>query len=624
LFAGALALAAIVYCLTLPEGLPWNVSIRDAAVGRGPFYARYVFEMFYGNVLAATVTCTAVAAGLLAAVVNRYLGWKVAAGAALVWIFLPPVWNRAVTGERFVCLASLGIAALWTVNAVALVVTKKARNRPKAMPLPEGEDGIDSPMRISAWQVRVNAIAGWIALGAACLFAIVSCTLRDPLLGEVASAFARGIVEEADGRIIVMDGACDEQIVCELGSRNEEVGMMDGLRSVSLRNDDAYRADLLARVKSAFPTETNLWVAANIGARAYAERAVAAHPERFYLMNGNSMTLKGWERRWEAFALYLKSSDRFVPVARRHFAYEGNVLANRLADRRAGSKSVKRRQHAERQAWNLYRRLYKEVDPGNFSALINMNELIRRGFDPGSENKAMVRRDLERFLRDKANRALAPELVQACGPIRRDPELWAKLEAEAKARQSAQGKASGGKKGRDGLQTLSHWNSDMIQAMNDHEIDKAARIARAILAKPEGRGSLPANAVMGLSAAQAGDYVASEAFLRTATAATNGVPPLLLNEYADTLMHLGRLDEAEAWARRAVREAPKDHWFARLTLAQVLEKKIEKGEESDETDDETLEKMRVEATDLLRRLAGTCPQECEARVRDMLRRVQEL
>jgi len=113
----------------------------------------------------------------------------------------------------------------------------------------------------------------------------------------------------------------------------------------------------------------------------------------------------------------------------------------------------------------------------------------------------------------------------------------------------------------------------MCQLMDKGEIVQAGRIARAILSNPKWHGFIPANAVMGSVAAYEGDYVASERFFQVATDTTNTVATVVLNNYADTLMNLGKLAEAEKIARRAVKESEETFWLARLTLAEILEKR---------------------------------------------------
>ena len=120
--------------------------------------------------------------------------------------------------------------------------------------------------------------------------------------------------------------------------------------------------------------------------------------------------------------------------------------------------------------------------------------------------------------------------------------------------------------------TLVAWNNEMIEAHGRGDLAKAERIARRILSEPEWRGFIPANAVMGSALAQAGDYAAAAAFFKAALSGRGAAAPqpAVMNDYADTLWHLGRYDEAEVFARRAVAESGGKTDLYKLTLAQIL------------------------------------------------------
>jgi len=642
LFWGATAGALALYWMTAPDGLPWNPSAISHPIWR------YFVAMAGGNAIVLSCLAAAVSGGLIAAMVNRYLGWRLGVAAALVWIFLPGVWNRAITGERGICLAAMCVVAAWTLNAVALRVLKKARKvlaARKSVPNAVGGDVLGAPSAHDEKVKRgkVNRIAGWVALGAAVVFAVVSLTLHDYRYGEAASVFARGVVEAAGVRCIVLSGVCDDQIVREVEREKVKVEGQGQHRNfssdsagqhskkgnpplltlasdldlscISLRNDDAYRTNLVRLVRSAFPSETNLWVAAQVSPKAFVDAAIVKYPDRFYLMNGKSTTFEAWEKRWEAFKPYLESSDPFVREARRMFGYEGNAVGNAICDGEvrgqrsevrqrnlaigaaapltsgqetasplAGQRNEKGDIHCltsdlgpltSSTAWQLYKRIYTEIDPGNFSALVNMSEMIRRGHAVSGEEKKKVQEKLEQFFKDANNRKHMRDIARAAGPVRADPALMEKLAAEAKRRIAAK-IAAGEKVGvNPEILTLVEWNDEMCQCMDKGELAKAGRIARAILSNPKWRGFIPANAVMGSVASYEGDYVASERFFQVATDTTNKVVSADLNNYADTLMHLGKLDEAEKVARRAVNESSEKFWLARLTLAEVLEKKEE-------------------------------------------------
>lgn len=569
LFWGGFALALALYALTAPEGLPWNASTHAALAYLGevvpppslphPVWGFFV-QVLCGPV-ALSVFAAAVAAGLVGALVGRYFGWRVAVAAIVAWVFLPGVWNRAILGERSVCLAAMLVVAVWILNAVLLGVFRKMQAL-RAAAQAQGSAAITSHGKKGG---RAERVFGWAAMGAAGVFALASLTLHDYALGEAASAFAKGVVAAADGRIIVLNGVCDNQIARETDA------------AVFIRDDDAYRTNLVKWVRREWPDETNLWVAAQVGVRAFVESATRKFPDRFYLMNGPSTTAEAWEKRWTDFRPFLDSSDPFVPAARKAFAREGNAVANALLDAKGGSED-------EKAAWELYRRIYEEVDPGNLAALLNQSEMIRRGFAASGETKKAVQKRLEEFFGRPDNRRRAKEIVRAAGPVRADPGLMEKLAEEAKRRIAAKVAAGETVEAPQELLTLVEWSNEMVTLMDRGETDKAGRIARAILSHPQWQGFVPANGVLGAVAAKEGDYVASEAFFRAATDTTNAVPPVVLNDYANTLMHLGKLDEAEENVRRAIAAADGTFWLGRLTLAEVLEKKALRGAEGTEAE----------------------------------------
>jgi len=312
--------------------------------------------------------------------------------------------------------------------------------------------------------------------------------------------------------------------------------------------------------------------------------AARRHPDRFYVMTGKDSTLEDWEKRWEAFKPYLKSKDSFVAVARRMFGYEGNLVANALCD---GEEKGQESEVRQRTAYALYKRIYDEIDPGNISALVNMSEMIRRGYVVSGAEEKNVQEELRKYFKNLSQWKYAREILRASGPVRADSSEVEKIVAEAKSQIAA--KIADGEKVDYSPEILSlvEWNNEMLQLMDQGEIVKAGRVARAILSRPEWQGSVPANAVMGSVTANEGDYVSSEAFFKAVADTTNVVPAVVLNDYADTLAQLGKLEEAERLARRAVNESDETLWVARLTLVQILEKKMKKKKiEEDETIDE--------------------------------------
>ena len=120
--------------------------------------------------------------------------------------------------------------------------------------------------------------------------------------------------------------------------------------------------------------------------------------------------------------------------------------------------------------------------------------------------------------------------------------------------------------------TLIALNNEMIRAHGRGDLAGAEKTARKILSQPEWRTFVPANAVMGSALAQKGEYVAAAAFFKAALSGkgTAAPQPVVMNDYADTLRHLGRYAEAEAFARRAIAASGGKVPLFRQTLAEIL------------------------------------------------------
>jgi len=583
IFWSATALAFALYWLSRPDGLPW--------IGEGvayPFLWRYCVRMFGGNAVLMSSVAAAVSGGLLGAVANRYLGWRVGVAAALAWVVMPPVWNGAITGGFGVCVASAAVIALWAGNLVFLWATRKAA-AVQGLGLEESGTAADEnrpPTVVSdgrAMRAKINRIASRALLGAAGFFALVSSVAHDYTYGEAATVYAQGIVEEAGERIILLNGVCDEQVVYEVRGQRLEVrgqtkegnhrcltsdlGPLTSIRTISFRHSDAERPNLVAWAKSSFPSETNLWIAAQVSPTVFAEEAVKAHPDRFYAMTGRSTTPEKWAARWAAMGRYLQSGDPFVPVMRRAFAYEGNALANAmLEDAAAGG-------GREDAAWALYLRVFEEIEPGNLAAAVNLGEMMRRGHPAADLLRSRITGVLADFSKRVSGRRSLAEVasqVVSSGPVMRDRRALDEMRERITARMAELKDRSVPHRLSDKLMTLVAWNNRMIEAYGAGDLAKAARIARTILSRPEGRGFVPASAVLGAALLQEGDFVASEAFYRTAVRGRDKVPAAVLNDYADTLRRLGRLGEAETYGRRAVAESGGKVWVFRLTLAEIL------------------------------------------------------
>ena len=115
-------------------------------------------------------------------------------------------------------------------------------------------------------------------------------------------------------------------------------------------------------------------------------------------------------------------------------------------------------------------------------------------------------------------------------------------------------------------------NNEMIRAHGRGDLAGAEKTARKILSQPEWRTFVPANAVMGSALAQKGEDVAAAAFFKAALSGKGAAAPqpVVMNDYADTLRHLGRYAEAEAFARRAIAASEGKVSLYKLTLDEIL------------------------------------------------------
>lgn len=515
---GAAGATAALYYLTSPEG-----------------------ATLYG------IGYAALGAGLVGYLVSRLLGWRVGLAAALLWTTLPPIWYRAISDEK----ATLRAVGAILIIAALYYLTKRALNFfRKLMRKPPKIGSVNSRHQTR----RRNRLVSRIVLSVACLTALIAVTSHDYRYGEIAGVFASGIVEAAGERVIILDGAFDEEIIAELTKCGKSA-------YVSLKNDEETREQLVEWSKANFPEEEKLWLGARVSPAAFVELALESHRDKFYSMNGSDTTREAWERRVEALTPYLKSIDPAVKLVKRHLGFEGNHVANKLAD-----------EGKEADAYKIYALIYGEVDEENASALINMSELIRRGFKLGEADKRRIKDRLETFLKNKRNREHLREIVRGAGPVRADPELMAKMIEEANKKREEAKQAGVEEKFvvPEEVKSLIEANGEMLKAMDRGDKETASKIARSILSKPEWRGFIPANAVMGEILAKEGDFAASERFYEVATSTTNRVGVMVYAGYANTLKELKKLEEAEAMARKAVNSSDESYWPARLILADIL------------------------------------------------------
>jgi len=552
LFIGAVALAAALYGFTRPDGVPWGVAaLPFGALGDRPL--PHLFPITY-------YLLPALAAGCLGAVVTRYLGWRVGLASAIAWTFTPIVWNGAILGQPVILYASAGIVGLWFLNTILVDVLGKAA----AVRYDERQQGQGTVSGGGAfrWRQRINHLASQTLLAAAVVFAIVSLCLHDYRLGEAASVYARGVVEEAGERVIVLNGLLDRQIEWVKGIGNGEQGIGVDFSALSLKKTDDAIALLALEdwVKREWPEDAELVHAAQQNVMDFLTVALDRHPERFYLMDGSRATLETWTTRWADFAPYLDSSDVFVPTARRLFAHEANAVANRLQET---DKSA---------AWRLYWRILNDVNPRNIAALVNLKGMMSNGYPANTQEMAAVEDGLAEFLGVPHNRHNALAILQAAGPVRHNAELLATMEATR--RWITQPNRTGEMPPE--VEHMIDLSDEMIVARAEGDKEKSERLARQILVNPCWRRWPPANAVLGDVLAVRGEYAAAEAYYRMATAGGRETPDLVWSNYASVLIELGQFDEAEAILRRGIERTGGKFPPFQKTLNELRRKRIEK------------------------------------------------
>lgn len=131
--------------------------------------------------------------------------------------------------------------------------------------------------------------------------------------------YCRGIVEEANGRWIVLNGVLD--------FRFREVAPDAVL--ISRRGDERERLRISGLVDAEYPAFTNLHVAIQAGIGPFIDVLSAVAPDRIYVPPG-SVTYDGWHSRWNRINGYLGHGYRSEKAIRRVFALDGISVADRL------------------------------------------------------------------------------------------------------------------------------------------------------------------------------------------------------------------------------------------------------------------------------------------------------
>ena len=546
-FIGATVSAFALYYFTAHGEIPWNDATHWMLAVRGVIVPddacevgiwRWFLELFGSRQILLGCALGALAAGFFAALLYRMFGRRIAAAGTIAAAFSPWMWYGATSGEVYMGWLCGITFAVWLFAKLVMHVTRKIRALPEPT-LPE--------------ETLYHRIVFWFVFAMAVVYAMHEVPRHEYYRNLLPEYFARGVCEEAQGKWLVTDGFCDDQIAAV----NDGLGL--GLKLVLSRTDEAYIRELAELAKREFPGDDGMIAAARAGARVFADEL--AKTTTVYRMNGDGTSAAGLKRRWGVVKPLFKRYDEheFMPAMRRHFGVEGNAVGNRLQD-----------EGKLAEAWKMYLEVYTEFDPGNFSAMVNMGVMLRRGFPMDERIVRLVESGLADFFNDVTVSKFAGRYMQASGPVRVPPAELEKMRAKALDGQS-QGMRSGRTIVPSEVVTMLKRHNAMVEAMREGNFREAAKAARQILANPDWRDYAPANAVLGSVLGREGDLKSSERYFRAAIAShKDGRPPAtLLNDFAETLRRLGKLDEAEKYARMAIAEAPRWEKVPRRTLKEI-------------------------------------------------------
>ena len=322
--------------------------------------------------------------------------------------------------------------------------------------------------------------------------------------------------------------------------------------------DYDYQTNLLAKVGTLGFGEKaflDLKVAAFIGVNAFAEELRIAESETNRIAYVWTRELWPWERLtnvWEAV------KDDVAIASRRDSFYVRRSFGRQAMSEAAAMQDAGR----EEEAAYVYLWTLRDVDPENASAVINLLELVRRGFQFDSETKEMIENFGQALFNERYHIERLHELVRTGGVVymraedrrRAFDRLRPQLEAYLKYRKGKEGSKHA---------LFNARLSDSISRNGKEEVK-----ADAISVLRQDRDNALGNGIMGTIAAFDGDYAVSELYLRRAVSSP-AASAAAFNNYAEVLRRMGRFEEAEVNARKAVEIAP-DFWRTHETLADIL------------------------------------------------------
>lgn len=419
-------------------------------------------------------------------------------------------------------------------------------------------------------------LSGWTLM----LVLMVSIVLKVGWLedGRIAYQLAERIVENSEGKSVVVTDDVFDGILPFLLPENTRV------MSMSRDTDPEYGRDLAAWVKSGGlklkgEITEDLLFAAELGVRSLLDewsRIDAIGANDAVMTPANYFpTIDKWE---EACAL-VKNMRHREPHGRRIRLLLGSTgvdFACRALVR--GDRDA---------AWKLFMRVADEVDPENISALINLNDMLAKGYQASDGVKKLLAARLRNEQRRLNTLERVRRAVAASGRIHLDAETKARYQALLKgAKPAAQAvrlveaihEAAKDRESTYKARELLH------QAFDDDAV-RIESVSRLIISLDMTLGDRKsaeqdafkvlrkncrdahANAIIGLLRAEEGDYAMAERYLLRA-AARPDAPVAAFNDLAEVYSRTGRHAEALKMAEMAIGKDPLN-WHCRQTQMEV-------------------------------------------------------
>ena len=374
--------------------------------------------------------------------------------------------------------------------------------------------------------------------------------------GFLAERLAGYVLEDAkDARWLVSDPFLGDALARRMA--------VEGIKTPRLVHtgcnyDAVYQTNLVAETeKLGYSAKDllNLKVAASLSVNAFAEE--------LHITETNANAVKFvWTRElwpWDRLTnIWENVKDDIELASRRDSLYVRRSFGRQAMAEAAALQDLGRTAEAA----GIYLWVLKDVDRENASATINLLELLRRGFEVDSETREMIENAGQTLFNERYKVDQLQELVKMSGIVyvpaadRRAAfdRVRPQLEAYLRYRRGVE------------LDRHRRFNLKLEEVIKTAGRDEVRMEAINVLRQE--RDNVLGNGIMGTIAAFDGDYAVSELYLRRAVDSPEA-SAAAFNNYAEVLRRLGRYEEAEANARKAVEIAP-DFWRAHETLADVL------------------------------------------------------